>query len=262
MCNNCSRSIPYLIENGYKIIKSEYQIILSKCPYIEHWEYTLNEWSNYYNLFLDIIFKEDINIIYDIGANLGGTSYVLLEYAKKYNKNINKIYCFEPDDNNIEFLKNKLNKEINNGTIIPIHKGIYYGLNESKAFGMSANNKNFVCKNVGGMGVEECMINIRDERNKNGENVMCDQVDNKIFKLDTLENLCKDFELPDFIKIDVEGAEKNILINSEIIKTTKYIIVEWNQSEKINDFLLKYLPNFELLGKFGNDYLLKNIIIK
>jgi FkbM family methyltransferase len=127
---------------------------------------------------------------------------------------------------------------------------------------MSANNKNFVCKNVGGMGVEECIINIRDERNKNGENVICDQVDNKIFKLDTLENLCKDYELPDFIKIDVEGAEKNILINSEIIKTTKYIIVEWNQPEKINDFLLKYLPNFELLGKFGNDYLLKNIIIK
>jgi FkbM family methyltransferase len=63
--------------------------------------------------------------------------------------------------------------------------------------------------------------------------VICVQVDNKIFKLDNLENLCKDFELPDFIKIDVEGAEKNILINSEIVKITKYIIVEWNQSEKL-----------------------------
>ena len=36
-------SIPYLIENGYNIIVNEYQVILSKCPYIEHWEYTLNE---------------------------------------------------------------------------------------------------------------------------------------------------------------------------------------------------------------------------
>ena len=48
-----------------------------------HWEYTVNEWKseNHQNL-LDIIFQDEINIIYDIGANVGGTAYTFLEYAK------------------------------------------------------------------------------------------------------------------------------------------------------------------------------------
>jgi hypothetical protein len=112
--------------------------------------------------------------------------------------------------------------------------------------------------NVGCYGIEECMKEIVDNRNKNGEDIFCDQVDNKIFELDTLENLSENFLLPDFIKIDVEGAEKNILINSTIIKNAKYIIVEWNQQESLNDFIKKYLPNFILISS-ECDYLLKNI---
>ena len=76
-----------------------------------HWIYTTEEWNSYkYQKYLDIIFKEnDIKVIYDIGANIGGTAKIFLDYAKKNNKIIEKIYCFEPDTENMSFLKDKLN---------------------------------------------------------------------------------------------------------------------------------------------------------
>ena len=69
--------------------------------------------------------------------------------------------------------------------------------------------------------------------------------------------MCKDFLKPDFVKIDVEGAEKNILLNSKIIREAKYIIVEWNQKECFYEFVNKYLDNFEII-KNDFDFLLKN----
>jgi FkbM family methyltransferase len=160
----------------------------------------------------------------------------------------------------MNFLKNKLYNEINNNIIECVQKGVYYGKTIAKVFGAGHVSENRIHPNVGGYGIEECMKEVVENRNKNGENIFCDQVDNKIFELDTLENLSRNFLLPDFIKIDVEGAEKNILMNSTIIRNAKYIIVEWNQSESIYYFLEKYLPNFKLISS-DCDYLLKNIKI-
>ena len=49
-----------------------------------HWDYTKNEWnSKIHQKYLDIIFEDnDINCIYDIGANVGGTTNIFLEYIK------------------------------------------------------------------------------------------------------------------------------------------------------------------------------------
>lgn len=225
-----------------------------------HWNYTVNEWmSKSHQKYLDIIFENNnINTIYDIGANVGGTTFIFLEYIKNNNKNIKKIYCFEPDNENNNFLKLKLNKEINNNIVECIHKGIYYGKKTAKVFGAGHVHENRIHPNVGGYGIEECMKEIVNIRIKNGEDIFCDHIDNKIFELDTLENLSKNFLVPDLIKIDVEGAEKNILINSTIIKNAKYIIVEWNHSENISDFIIKYLPNFIIISS-ECDFLLKNI---
>lgn len=74
-----------------------------------HYDHTINEWkSNKHQKYLDIIFKNnDIKVIYDIGANVGGTTKIFLDYADKFNKKIDKIYCFEPDIENMDFLKKK-----------------------------------------------------------------------------------------------------------------------------------------------------------
>ena len=55
----------------------------------------------------------------------------------------------------------------------------------------------------------------------------------------------------------MEGAEKNILENSNLIKETKYMIVEWNQKEDIRNFLEKNNINFKVVN-FNSDVLLIN----
>jgi len=90
-----------------------------------HFDYTINEWSQpIFQNYLETIFKdEDDMVIYDIGANVGGVSYLILQ---KYIHKVKKIYCFEPDNENMEFLKEKLKDYIEVGKVICIQKGIYY----------------------------------------------------------------------------------------------------------------------------------------
>lgn len=142
-----------------------------------HYLYTVNEWSSQKHLnYLDIIFKnDDINIIYDIGANVGATAKIFNDYCINNNKKLEKIYCFEPDKENIDYLKNIWKNNLNK-KIIPIHSGVYYGLKKTRAFGMGSINEGLIHKNVGGYGIEECMIKIRDTRNNKGDNVFCGQV--------------------------------------------------------------------------------------
>jgi len=102
------------------------------------------------------------------------------------------------------------------------------------------------------------MKEIVSVRNKRGESVFCGQVDNKEFELDTFENLIEKSITPDFVKIDIEGAEKNVLMNSELIKCAKFITLEWNQEDNLKDFIQQYLPNFKIIKESG-DILLKNI---
>lgn len=226
----------------------------------QHYYYTTNEWNSVnHQEQLDIVFKnDDIKIIYDIGANVGGTANTFIEYCNRNNKNIEKIYCFEPDEENMDFLKLVLKNYIDNNKLECIQTGIYYGKTEAKVFGAGHVAENRIHPNVGGYGIQECMEEYVSRRNDNGENVFCAQIKDKVFKLDTLENLSKNFLQPDFIKIDVEGAEKNILMNSTIIKNAKFMIVEWNQKQNINDFINEYLPDFEVIPTRGGDPLLKN----
>lgn len=108
----------------------------------------------------------------------------------------------------MDFLKKVLQKYIDIQKVDVVQTGVYYGKTEAKVFGAGHVSENRIHPNVGGYGIEDCMKEYINRRNENGENVFCAQINDKVFKLDTLENLSKNFLQPDFIKIDVEGAEK------------------------------------------------------
>lgn len=79
----------------------------------------------------------------------------------------------------------------------------------------------------------------------------------KTFSLVTLEEL--NLLEPDFIKIDIEGAEKNLIENSTILKKAKYILLEWQDTEEFNIIKDKYLNDYKIIYQ-DNDILLEKII--
>lgn len=226
-----------------------------------HFEYTMNEWKQHsFQNYLNIIFeKDDIDICYDIGANSGAVTQTILNFCEQNNKNLKKIYCFEPDADNFLYLKNKLKQYTDKGIVKCINEGIYYGKKKALAYnfgGPSITGTNELYMSCGGYSIDECAEQIKKIRNARGENVICGYIKKNIFSLNELENM--DISKPDLVKIDVEGAEKNILENSSLIKNSKYIILEWNFDLKLDTFLEKYLPNHKIILQ-ENDVLIQKM---
>jgi len=208
-----------------------------------HLEYTINEWTKEpFTKILEIIFSDKtVTNFIDIGANVGGVIKAL--HTLNYCKNLKKIVCFEPDNDNYNYLTD-ICKNINtqNVDIICYNIGIYYGINEAQVCGTGDGN-------IGGYFIYDDSISREHQ---------VIPYKNKIFKLDNIEKYI-DFEM-DVVKIDIEGSEINVLENSTIIKNSKFIILEWHfNANRLDEFILKNLPTFEILYDTGNtNYLLKN----
>lgn len=182
-----------------------------------HWEFTVREWSTpYFHKLIELI--PSVKVAYDIGANVGGFSVVL---QRRFNDI--KIYSFEPDKENCDYLKQK------SPDTILIEKGIYYGKKTAKA---QLNNDN-----IGGYFLEGI--------HEYGGDV------GKIFELTTLEEL--GIDAPDLIKMDVEGSEKNIIENSSIVKDCPHLIIEWHfPNEDPIAFFEKHLPKHKIVENLEN----------
>lgn len=179
---------------------------------IEHLDYTMNEWTGPFGRFIDAL--EDIKVCFDIGANAGGFSKVIL------NKFPNaRIVAVEPIKNTYEFLVKQLPDQL------VYQAAIQYGTEETRMFWRG--------ENMGAYFTEE--VNAGDDKVFSGETVKCM----------TLEQFPME---PDIIKLDVEGAEENIIANSEIIKDTKYLIIEWHPDlvDPVS-FFEQHLPNHKIL---------------
>jgi hypothetical protein len=126
----------------------------------DHLEYTVTEWCKEpFTTLLETIFKNDnINNFIDIGANVGGVIESLnkLNYIKK----LSNIVCFEPDNDNFNFLSNICEniKKYNDIDIQYHNIGIFYGKTQAQVCGTGDNN-------IGGYFIDD--ENINKERNYN-----------------------------------------------------------------------------------------------
>jgi FkbM family methyltransferase len=123
------------------------------------------------------------DVVWDVGAHAGATSYF---FAKMVGPT-GKVYAFEPDEGTHEFLLRNIElHQLKN--VIPIKKAL--AKDSGKAlFSMDGT------LGAGLAGYTQC----EDKQ--------------KVREVETLsfEDACRDFEVPRFVKMDVEGAEVAVL---------------------------------------------------
>ena len=178
---------------------------------------------------------EDINIIFDVGANIGQT-------AKKFTNSFPKstIYSFEPIYSSYIELKKNLSFANN-------IKFFQLGFSDKKSkvevYHQSDSGLN----------------SIKKEINKPGMN---NPDSSEMVDIDTIENFCKKNKIKqiDLLKIDAEGMDLKVLYGTKSLITSskiKYILVETgfgkgnirNTSfESVYEFLINY--NYKLRGLY------------
>ncbi len=167
--------------------------------------YEINVWNNIKS------FIGNGNLIFDIGANIG-------QYALRFSElvgNEGKVVCFEPDYKNYSFL----------------------------LFNVNINCcENVICKKIG-LGSKDLVSELfRDTlTGGRGSSFLKAQSLNKHLstehvRIETYDSMVKGFGKPDFVKIDVEGFELEVLKGIDnIFKETKYL-VEIRQDTKASVF--------------------------
>tara|TARA_B100000795_G_scaffold265429_1_gene247245 strand:- start:2851 stop:3606 length:756 start_codon:yes stop_codon:yes gene_type:complete len=190
---------------------------------------------------------KDNSIFFDIGSNVGLYSV----YAAKLKNS--KVYSFEPSVFNLDLLAknihlNKLEEKI---IIVPLP------VNDQKK--ISFFNLTTIDKGA-------AFSTFDKNHDHNGDDL------NTEFKFkvisSSLDDITKDYfiELPDYIKIDVDGIEHLILKGStNILKNARSILIEVNdnfkyQKQEITNVLQKNNFEKQIDLRFSNESIIKNEI--
>ncbi len=185
---------------------------------------TSNYWDTYALNFINIFLKENATIL-DIGANIGSHSiYWAIE------RNAAKVYSFEPLPSTFEILKKNIELNKLEDKIIPYN----FGLSDKKS---------------------KAMLQAYDHTNIGSASFIKDK--NGIFELKTLDSL-KIKDKIDLIKIDVEGAEVEVLQGAKktILKNKPTIVIEsFHNKDKVDEILnsLGYLQTLTI--REGEDFI-------
>lgn len=208
----------------------------------EHEIYTHNEWTQnlYFQTIVKFLAEQKIKSYIDLGANVGGVYDVLQNQIST----LKEAYLFEPEPRNFMFLAHKY---IIDNKVKLYPSAIYYG----------QNNNLYSCDNsVGGYSLVP-----HDNSNRKFRPTVCN------IRITPLEF----FNLSvDFIKIDIEASEYNVIAHSQTIKTTKYLDIEFhignpfsvhtNEDPSIEDnlkYVQTYLPNHVVIFQCHNHLFLE-----
>ncbi len=169
--------------------------------------------------------KVGIKTIIDVGASSGLATLMFLDLP-----HVEEIHCFEPDEENYELL---IRNTEDYSIVKRYNIGIYYGITEATVVGTGDENP------LGYM--------IEDVIEEHDYIWGTTRYEGKKFKLITLENVIK--TSVDLIKLDVEGAEYNIIENSKLLKQSKYLILSFHNHPKeyVENFITKNLPEYHTI---------------
>lgn len=199
-------------------------------------DYIWGEWNGAIRLeTFEILKKENIRTIWDIGANVGVFSDICL---REFPDAI--VYAIEPDARNMEILKSNLDK---NQHIFFHQCGIYYGVTEGHPMNVidDDNKAGYIFSAVEREHLGHCLDNTVTHTNT-------------VFHMKTLEDL---FWIPaDLVKIDIEGSEYNVIEHSTILKECRFLILEFHNHVigYIDGFLTKHLPMYDRIFVTNEHY--------
>jgi len=166
----------------------------------------------YFIALINTLKFNEIESYVDVGANIGEFSNILFEQIPT----LNNAYLIEPEENNYNFLQNNIK---NKSVLYKVAIGYNY------TSGVLVNDDN----NAGGHHLREmeCVDNLFSN-----------------VEIKTLEEL----ELPivDFIKIDIEGGEFNIIENSSYLQKIRWIDIEFHGNIDI-DYVKTNFPEYDIL---------------
>lgn len=189
-----------------------------------HCEYTRAEFEQeYYQSVLSYLKDKDIKIMVDVGACVG-------ESAKIYDRTLHLDWLFlvEPVKENADFLRGRF---LRDDRVKVVNKAMFYGKGEIEL--------HIPLDSVGGATMCEARVSVRTVPT-------C-----------TLEEFGPEV---DFVKLDVEGAELNIIEHSEYLKKVPFIEVEFHHFNGVmnrEEFLNLHLPHRVVLNKDGGRFLLE-----
>jgi FkbM family methyltransferase len=183
--------------------------------------YTQQDWQKGHHAKVISYLKTcDIKSYVDLGANLGEVCNILRYFLPE----LTDAYLFEPQLDNFAFLQDRYK---DNPKIKCFNYGIYYGMTELPLYRRD--------KNIGGYSV-------------NNAHETCKLVGETII-LKTLEEA--NIPVVDFVKIDVEGSEENIIKNSTYLKKVKYLEIEFHDDlrnlETVARLCKECFPNHKVL---------------
>ena len=197
------------------------------------------------------------SVIFEIGCHMGLDTVNFIELT-----NSNNIHCFECDPRNIEILKkSNLNVTLNDLAVCDVD-----GISE---FYQSTGKPANVFGNPLLDGNDwTASSSIKKPKEHLQETPWCKFKEPIKVKTVRIETYCseKDIKNIDFVWMDVQGAEREVLSGfGQIIEKTKYIFTEYSDKELYENGAMSKDSILELLGKdwkivhdFGNDILLIN----
>ena len=180
-------------------------------------------------------------VVLDIGANIGYYTTIFSKLLKK-----GEVISFEPDSNN--FLLLKKNCELNKMRNIKLHKLACGNVNKSKNLFISTKNKG-----------DHRTYRIEDEKRES-----------KVISMVRLDDFLSDIKKLDFVKIDVQGYEFDVILGMRnlISKFKPIIVLEFwpkgllmnkHNPKKFLDFIYNLGYDIHLLT-FSNDNCILNKI--